>query len=86
MANIKSQIKRNRQNPKRAERNKKVRTRAKTTIRRFEQALEEGDKEAAEAAFSEATKAIDKAAGKNVIHDNAAARKKSRLAKRLNAL
>jgi small subunit ribosomal protein S20 len=86
VANIQSQIKRNRQNPKRAARNKKVRTRARTTVRRFEQAVEAGDREAAEIAFSEATAAIDKAAGKNVIHDNAAARKKSRLAKRLNAL
>ncbi len=86
MANIKSQIKRNRQNLKARERNKGVRTRTRTTVRRFEEAVAAGDKEAAEAAYRDATAALDKAAGKNVIHDNAAARRKSRLAKKLAEL
>ena len=86
MANIKSQIKRNRQNLKARERNKAVRTRTRTTVRRFEEAVAAGDKEAAEAAYRDVAAALDKAAGKNVIHDNAAARRKSRLAKKLASL
>jgi len=83
VANIKSQIKRNRQNVKERARNKVVRTRTKSAVRSFEQAIEAGDKAAAEDAYREATAALDKAAGKNIIHANAAARKKSRLAKQL---
>lgn len=86
MANIKSQIKRNRQNLKARERNKAVRTRTRTTVRRFEEALEAGDAEAAAAAYRDVTAALDKAVGKNVIHPNAAARRKSRLARKLAAL
>jgi small subunit ribosomal protein S20 len=86
VANIKSQIKRNRQNLKARERNKAVRTRTRSTVRRFEEAVAAGDKEAATAAYRDASAALDKAAGKNVIHANAAARRKSRLAKRLAAL
>lgn len=86
MANIKSQIKRNRQNVKARERNKAVRSKTRTMVRRFEEAVAAGDKEAAEAAYRDATAAIDRAAQKNVIHGNAAARRKSRLAKKLAAL
>ena len=86
MANIKSQIKRNRQNEKARERNKAVRSKTRTMVRRFEEAVAAGDKEAAEAAYRDATAAIDTAAKKNVIHGNAAARRKSRLAKKLAAL
>lgn len=83
MANIKSQIKRNRQNIKERERNKAVRTRTRSAVRKFEEAVAAGDKEAAEEAYRGAMSALDKAAGRNIIHDNAAARRKSRLAKQL---
>lgn len=83
MANIKSQIKRNRQNEARHERNKTVRSKLKTELKQFESAVAAGEKEAAEAAFAVATRSLDKAATKGVIHTNKAANKKSRMAKRL---
>ena len=86
MANIKSQIKRNRQNLKARERNKTVRTRTRSTVRRFEEAVAAGDMDAAEAAYRDVAAALDKAAGKNIIHGNAAARRKSRLAKKLASI
>lgn len=86
MANLKSQIKRNRQNEAAHERNKAVRSRLRTDVRRFDAATEAGEKDAAEDAYRALTKHLDKAATKGVIHANAAARKKSRLAKRLRAL
>jgi small subunit ribosomal protein S20 len=86
MANIKSQIKRNRQNEARHERNKAVRSRLKTFSRRFSTAVEAGDREAAEAAYLTTARALDKAATKGVIHKNNAANKKSRMAKKLQSL
>ncbi|GGI06917.1 30S ribosomal protein S20 [Egicoccus halophilus] len=86
MANIKSQIKRNRQNEARHERNKAVRSRLKTYSRRFQTAVEAGDKSAAESAFADASKALDKAANKGVIHKNNAANRKSGMAKRLQSI
>ena len=86
MANIKSQIKRNRQNLVARERNKKVRSRTRTMVKRFEAAVEAGDKDAATAAYADASSALDRAADKGVIHKNAASRKKSRLAKRLTTI
>jgi small subunit ribosomal protein S20 len=86
MANIKSQIKRNRQNLARHERNKAVRSRLKTFSKRFAQAVEAGDREAAEEAFRTTSRALDKAATKGVIHKNNAANKKSRMAKKLSSL
>jgi small subunit ribosomal protein S20 len=86
MANIKSQIKRNRQNEARHERNKAVRSRLKTFSRKFTQAVEAGDREAAEEAFQTTSRALDKAATKGVIHRNNAANKKSRMAKKLQSL
>ncbi len=86
MANIKSQIKRNRQNEARRARNKVVRTRVKTRSRQFLEAVEAGDREAAEAAFQVAARELDKAAAKGAIHRNTAANRKSGLAKRLNRL
>ncbi len=83
MANIKSQIKRNRQNEARHERNKTVRSKLKTELKQFESAVAAGEKLAAEAAFAVATRSLDKAATKGVIHTNKAANKKSRMAKRL---
>lgn len=86
MANIKSQIKRNRQNEKRRQRNRAVRSEIITRTRTAEAAAEQGDAvETAEAARM-AIKRIDKAASKGVLHPNTAARKKSRLMKRLARL
>ena len=85
MANIKSQIKRNLQNEKRRVRNKAVRSEVKTRVKNALTAAEEGAETSVDAARL-AIKRIDKASAKGVIHKNAAARKKSRLAKRLAAL
>ena len=85
MANIKSQIKRNRQNELARQRNKAYRSALKTRIKTFLQAAEGGDKDAAAEAYREAVRTLDKAASKGVIHKNTAANKKSRLAKHLNA-
>ncbi len=84
MANIKSQIKRNRQNEKRRIANKTVRSELRTRIKSAVSAAETGADNASEAERL-AMKRIDKAAQKGVIHKNAAARRKSRLAKRLAA-
>ena len=86
MANIKSQIKRNRQNEARHERNKAVRSRLKTFSKKFATAVEAGDKDAAAAAFADASRALDKAASKGVIHKNNAANRKSGMAKRLQGI
>ena len=83
MANIKSQIKRNLQNEKRRLRNKAVRSELKTRVK---SALGAAGSENQVEAARLAIKRIDKAAAKGVIHKNAAARKKSRLAKRIAAL
>jgi len=84
VANIKSQIKRNKQNLVRQERNKAVRSELRTRVKNALTAAEAGE-EQVEAAAKLAQKKIDKAATKGVIHKNAAARRNSRLAKRLNA-
>ena len=84
MANIASQIKRNRQNEKRRQRNKAVRSEVKTRVKRAVDAADSGAESAADAVRI-AMKRIDKAAAKGVIHKNEAARRKSRLAKRLTA-
>ncbi len=82
MANIKSQKKRNITNEKRHERNKSVKTELKTRTKRVEATLGTDDNDEAVRA---AVKRIDSAASKGVIHKNAAARKKSRLMKKVNA-
>lgn len=84
MANIKSQIKRNRQNEKRRVRNRAVRSELRTRTKAAVVAADTGSEHAAEAERL-AMKRIDKAATKGVIHKNAAARRKSRLAKRTAA-
>jgi small subunit ribosomal protein S20 len=81
MANIKSQIKRNRQNEKRAARNKAVRSELKTRTKIAAAAAVEGAENSAELTRL-AVKRIDMAAAKGVIHKNAAARRKSRLMKK----
>ena len=81
MANIKSQIKRNRQNEKRVERNKAVRTALKTSTKKIRAAVDAGDAEEATARQREAARSLDKAAAKGIIHRRTAARRKSRLAR-----
>ena len=81
MANIKSQIKRNKQNLKAAERNKAVRSELKTRTKNAIAAVESGADDAADRVKA-AVKRIDSAATKGVIHKNAAARRKSRLMKK----
>ena len=86
MANIKSQIKRITTNEKARLRNKSVKSELKTHIRRVREAVAGGDKDAASVALVEASRKLDKAVSKGVIHDNQAANKKSALAKSVGAL
>ncbi|MEU8263600.1 30S ribosomal protein S20 [Micromonospora sp. NPDC048999] len=83
MANIKSQIKRNRQNEKRRLRNKSVKSSLKTAIRKFNEAAEAGDTELATTLMRDASRKLDKAASKGVIHANQAANRKSAIAQRV---
>ena len=84
VANIKSQIKRNRQNEKARARNKAVRSEMRTRTKQAALAIEQGA-EGADEAVRQAIKRIDTAATKGVIHRNEAARRKSRLMKKANA-
>jgi small subunit ribosomal protein S20 len=84
MANIKSQIKRNRQNAGRHERNMGVRSALKTASKKVETATAEGDLDTAETRRRDAARALDKAASKGILHKRTAARRKSRMAKSLN--
>ena len=86
MANIKSQIKRNRQNEKRRLRNKAVKSSLKTAIRKFHAASAAGDTDTANALLRDASRKLDKAVSKGVIHKNQAANRKSGLAAALNKL
>ena len=86
MANIKSQIKRNRQNEKRRLRNKSVKSSLKTAIRKFHEGAAAGDAENAAGLMREASRKLDKAVSKGVIHKNQAANRKSAIAKRLASL
>jgi small subunit ribosomal protein S20 len=86
LANIKSQIKRNKQNEKKRVRNRVVRGRTRTFVAKARVALEGGEKVASAAAIKVAVSELDKAAQKGVIHKNNAARRKSRLMKQLSAL
>ena len=81
MANIKSQIKRNRQNEGRRLRNKAVRTSLKTDAKKVRAAVSNGDAEASGALVRLATKELDRAVSKGVLHKRTAARRKSRLAR-----
>jgi small subunit ribosomal protein S20 len=86
LANIKSQIKRNRQNEKRRVSNRVFRGRTRTFVSKAKVALESGNKETAVQAIQVAISSLDHAAQKGVIHKNNAARRKSRLMKRLAEL
>ncbi|MBO0840134.1 MAG: 30S ribosomal protein S20 [Sciscionella sp.] len=86
MANIKSQMKRIKTNEKARQRNKAVRSSLKTAVRKFREAAEAGEKDKALELLRDASRKLDKAAGKGVIHKNQAANRKSAMAKRANAL
>ena len=86
MANIDSQVKRNRQALVRNERNKATRSALKTSLKKFRTAVEAGDAALAAETFQVAAKDLDKAASKGVVHANFAANHKSRMAKRLASL
>ncbi|MBN1495436.1 MAG: 30S ribosomal protein S20 [Spirochaetes bacterium] len=88
MANIRSQIKRNRQNEKRRARNVQVKSSIRTAAKKVEKAVAAAGSENPETMqklYVKFVKTIDKAAGAGVVHKKTAARKKSRVAKRVNA-
>ncbi len=85
MPNIKSAIKRTKIIEKKTMQNNMVKSAYKTAVKKFETAIESGNINEAETLFVEATKKIDQASSKGVIVKNTAARKKSNLAKKLNA-
>jgi small subunit ribosomal protein S20 len=83
VANIKSQIKRNKQNEKAHQRNRAVKSELRTHVRKFREAVESGDVAAATTALQVASRKLDKAVSKGVIHKNQAANRKSAIAKKL---
>ena len=86
MANIKSQIKRIKTNEKRTERNKAVKSELRTGVRKFREAAASGDKDAADEALKAASRKLDKAVSKGVIHANQAANRKSAISAAAAAL
>jgi small subunit ribosomal protein S20 len=86
VANIKSQMKRNLTNERRRLRNKSVKSSLHTAIRAFREAAAAGDKDKAADLAKSASRKLDKAASKGVIHQNQAANRKSALALTLNKL
>ncbi len=86
MANIKSQLKRIRTNEKARLRNKSIKSSLKTAARRFREAAAAGEKDQALVELQTASRKLDKAVSKGVIHRNQAANRKSAMAKRANQL
>ena len=86
MANIKSQIKRNRTNEKARERNKAVKSSLKTSVLKFREAADSGDAAKAQELAREANRELDQAASRGVIHKNQAANRKSSIDSRVAAL
>jgi small subunit ribosomal protein S20 len=86
VANIKSQIKRVKTNEKRRLRNKSVKSSLRTAIRRFREAVEAGNTEQIVERQRSASRALDKAASKGVIHANQAANKKASMAQQVNSI
>jgi small subunit ribosomal protein S20 len=84
VANIKSQIKRNRQNQGRELRNKSVRSALKTEAKKVRAAAASGDAEAVQAEYRRASRGLDKAVSRGALHKRTAARRKSRLARSAN--
>lgn len=85
MPNIKSAIKRVKTSEKSAQRNRVVKTRMRTSVKKFEVAAEAGEKENLKELYLNAVSNVDRAASKGVIHKNASARKKSQLTKAYNS-
>jgi small subunit ribosomal protein S20 len=86
LANTKSALKAMRQNERRRQRNQPIRSAVKTYLRTAERLITSGDTEQASSAVVKAVSQLDSAAGKGVIHANNAARRKSRLMKKYNAV
>ena len=86
MANIKSASKRILTSQKAAAKNRSARSLIKTNIKKFDAALSSGDPKSAEAAYKQAVKTVDRAATKGLIHKNKAARRKSRMTRKLGAI
>jgi small subunit ribosomal protein S20 len=86
VANIKSQIKRNKTNQKANDRNRAVKSQLRTSIRAAREAISSGDKDAAQVAVQAATRRLDKAVSKGVLHKNQAANRKSAIAKQASSL
>ncbi len=85
MANNKSALKRIKTSAVRTARNRKIKSTVKTAVKKFQDATAQGSEETTEA-YVKAQKTLDKAVAKGVLHKNSAARKKSRLAKKMKAL
>ena len=86
MANIKSSAKRALLIEKSTAKNRSAKSLMKTNIKKFDAAVTEGDRETAESAYRTAVKTVDRAATKNLIHKNKAARRKGALARKLNTI
>ena len=86
MPNIKSQMKRDRKNKEQQVKNKAEKSAMKTAMKKFDAAVTAGDKEAAATTYKVAVSAVDRAAGKNLIHKNNAAHKKSAMDKKMNEM
>ena len=86
MPNIKSSAKRDQLAKARNAKNKAEKSALKTAVKKFHAAVNEGNKETAQVTYKAAVRAMDKAAGKNLIHKNNAANKKSKMAHKLNAM
>jgi len=86
MPNIKQQVKRVRKAEEQRVRNRSVKSALKTQTKKFESALDSGDKASAEDEFRALSRQLDKAVSKGVIHKNKAANKKSRMARDLNGM
>lgn len=86
MPNIKSAEKRVQLTKVQNARNKAIKSVLKTNLKKFDAAVTEGNREAAESAYKVAVKTVDRTVSKGVIHKNNAANKKSALAKKLNAM
>ena len=86
MANSRQATKRVRQGERRRQHNAALRSRMRTFLKKVVNAIESGDRKAAESAYKDAVPLIDSSAGKNIIHANKAARHKSRLNARIRAM
>ena len=86
MPNIKSSAKRDQLAKARNAKNKAQKSALKTAVKKFQAAVDAGNKETAQTTYKAAVRAMDKAAGKNLIHKNNAANKKSKMAQKLNAM